>query len=395
MVSLLNLTPQAKKRAIFIALWLTLALLLIVVRSVILPVLLASLLAYVFHPIVGEIGRLHIRGRAIPRWISVITIYLIFAGIVLLFGIFFIPQFYSEMVRLAKDLTIFINSIDDNTINRMGAAIEEFFRTYQLPVEIVAPVLEGEKHPMPTARPNWISIDLIKMSHDLLNDTLIYLKSEAKNIINSARHIFSEIIESLFMILLILMITGFLLVDVDLIKNFAFSLVPTADRPRFALFLQRLDQRLSGVVRGQLTICLVNAILTLIGLILFNVKFAFILATMAGIFSLVPIFGSIVSTIPIVLVALTSSPFTGLCALIWIIGIHILEANFLNPKIMGNSAKIHPVLIILSLLIGEHYYGIIGALLAVPITSIIVTIFLSVLGIARSMDEGVFKPNQK
>lgn len=141
---------------------------------------------------------------------------------------------------------------------------------------------------------------------------------------------------------------------------------------------------MSGVVRGQLTICLVNATLTLIGLLIFDVKFAFILATMAGIFSLVPIFGSIVSTIPIVLVALTSSPLTGLCALLWIIGIHILEANFLNPKIMGDSAKIHPVIILLSLLFGEHYYGIIGALLAVPIMSIILTVFLSVLGRAQS-----------
>ena len=131
---------------------------------------------------------------------------------------------------------------------------------------------------------------------------------------------------------------------------------------------------------------------TLIGLLIFKIKFAFVLATIAGILSIVPIFGSIISTVPIVLVALTISPLSALISLLWIIGIHTLEANFLNPKIMGHSAKIHPVLIILSLIAGERFYGMIGALLAVPIMSIIVTIFSSILGKAKLMDEGIAKP---
>ncbi|MHC4410320.1 MAG: AI-2E family transporter, partial [Planctomycetota bacterium] len=51
--------------------------------------------------------------------------------------------------------------------------------------------------------------------------------------------------------------------------------------------------------------------------------------------------------------------------------IHFIEANFLNPKIMGSASKIHPVVIIFALLAGEHAYGIVGALLAVPTASIV------------------------
>jgi predicted PurR-regulated permease PerM len=202
----------------------------------------------------------------------------------------------------------------------------------------------------------------------------------------------TKFISFMFKTVLLLMITAFLLIDYNRINNFMYSMVPLKDRNRFRLFLDRLDQRLSGVVRGQLTICIINAILTLFGLLILKVKFAFILATLAGIFSLVPIFGSIASTIPIVLVALTTSLFSGLLALIWIIAIHTLEANLLNPKIMGHSAKIHPVLILLALLAGEHYHGIIGALLAVPIMSILITIFSSILSKAHQMDEGLAKP---
>lgn len=385
-------SPHFNQRVLLISLWLVIAIGLFLVRSVILPFVLASLLAYVFHPLVAFLGRIKINSRPIPKIVSVILIYLFFAGLIFLFCAFFIPQFYSEIVRLAKDATLFINSIDQNTINDIGQRIEQFFRTYDLPLEIVAPAAEGSKLSPAPHKQNWISIDLLKVANDLLNDTLIYIKSETRNIISSAQQIFSDVISALFMMLLVFMITGFLLVDVEQIKKFAFSMVPVTDRKSFDIFLDRLDQRLSGVVRGQLTICLVNAILTLIGLLIFNVKFAFILATIAGIFSIVPIFGSIVSTIPIVLVALTISPLTALFTLLWVIGIHMLEANFLNPKIMGNSAKIHPVLIILALLVGEHFYGIIGALLAVPIMSVLITIFSFVLARARSIDEGVANP---
>jgi len=73
---------------------------------------------------------------------------------------------------------------------------------------------------------------------------------------------------------------------------------------------------------------------------------------------------------------LTQSVGTGAFVLIWIIGIHQLEANFLNPKIMGDQAKIHPVLVVLSLLVGEHFFHTVGALLAVPCMSILQSVFL-------------------
>ncbi len=374
-----------------ISLWIAIAAGIFLIRSVLLPFVLASLLAYVIHPLVSRLARIKIKGRPLPRGLSVLIIYLVFALGIVIFCTFFLPQFYREVIRLVKDATILINSIDDHAINEFGKTVEQFFRDYQLPVEIIAPISEPNLSPSLPHRPSWISLDLVRISHELINDIVLYLKSQAKNIVSSAQHLLSEFVSFLFMTLLVLMITGFLLVDTDSIKRFAFTLVPLNDRDKFNTLLVRLDQRLSGVVRGQLTICLINAILTLIGLLIFRIKFAFILATIAGIFSIVPIFGSIISTVPIVLVGLTISPMTALGGLIWIILIHALEANFLNPKILGISAKIHPVLIILALLAGKHFYGIIGALIAVPIISILITIFSSVLGKAEDMDEGVAK----
>jgi predicted PurR-regulated permease PerM len=384
-------SPIFRQRATIIFLCLIITIVLILVRSVILPFILAGLLAYVLEPLVTNLSKIKIRSKPLPRSVSVILIYLCFLGLLSLICIFFLPQFYVEMVRLLKDATVFINSIDEQSINQFGQRIEEFFNTYELPFEIVSSedIDTLKNH---SGRANWVSIDLYQISQTILNDIIFYLKSEGKNIIASARIIFSETISVLFMTLLVFMITGFILVDTKRIKLFIFSMVPVTDRKSFDEFLTRLDTRLSGVVRGQLTICFINAVFTLVGLLIFNVKFAFILATLAGIFSLVPIFGSIISTIPIVLVALTISPLTALFSLLWIIGIHILEANFLNPKIMGHSAKIHPILILLALVIGEKFYGLIGALLAVPIMSIFITAFSTILAKAELHGPGVANP---
>lgn len=388
-----TLTPQFKQKTIFVVLWAIIACTLFLVRSVLLPFLLAALLAYVFQPVIALIDRFTVKGKKLPRIVGVLLIYLFFGGMIFIFCAFFVPRFYNEMLRLAKEASAFVNDIDEQTVTSWGQSLENFFRTYDLPFEIVS-TSQPDALPQSSTRHSWISIDLFKISHELLNNTLMYLKSETKHIFSSAQFLFSKFISGIFLGMLVLMITGFLLVDVKLVKQFLFKLIAPSDCASFDRLLVRLDKRLSGVVRGQLMICVVNAFLTLIGLLIFNVNYAFILATVAGAFSIVPVFGSTISTIPIVIVALTTSPLTALCALLWIIGIHVIEANILNPKIIGDSAEIHPVLIILSLLVGEHYYGIIGALLAAPISSIFITFFLFLLEKARRMDPGVHKPHQ-
>jgi len=176
----------------------------------------------------------------------------------------------------------------------------------------------------------------------------------------------------LYKIVLILMITAFLLIDREAIVRFFHGLPPESEREKYRRLSYYLDRGLAGVIRGQLAICAVNGVLTWIGLVLFGVRYSMLLGLIAGIFSLIPIFGTILSTIPIVLIAWgTGSIQTALLALGWILFIHFVEANFLNPKIMGTASKIHPVVVVFALIAGEHAYGLAGALLAVPTASLL------------------------
>ncbi|HLM74704.1 MAG TPA: AI-2E family transporter, partial [Polyangiaceae bacterium] len=205
---------------------------------------------------------------------------------------------------------------------------------------------------------------------------LSYLRENTVTLLRIGQQIIGAISYGIFTLFMTLMLGGYIMLTQEKIINFFRDLVHPASRDSFDRFLRSLDRGLSGVVRGQLLICLVNGVLSAIGFWLFGLKYWPILAVVAGVMSIIPIFGSILSTIPAVAIGLTQSMGTAVGVLVWIVGIHQLEANFLNPKIIGDSAKIHPVLVVFSLLVGEHFFQIKGALFAVPCLSIAQTIFL-------------------
>ena len=178
------------------------------------------------------------------------------------------------------------------------------------------------------------------------------------------------------------MIAAFILLDLEKIHGFARGLFPADYRADYDVIVAGIDRGLSGVIRGQLLICLVNGVLTYIGLLIFGVKYgAHPRGGRRGAEPDPDLRIDPVSTVPIVLAALVSADAgidvpRAIFITLWIIGIHFLEANFLNPKIIGTAAKIHPVLVIFALVLGEHSYGLVGALLAVPVASIVQVLFL-------------------
>jgi predicted PurR-regulated permease PerM len=196
------------------------------------------------------------------------------------------------------------------------------------------------------------------------------------DIVRVGSGIIGGVIGGIFGFFMTMMVSAYMLLTEEQILGFVRSLVRPDARDGFDALVARLDRGLKGVVRGQLIICIVNGVLSAIGFALADLKYWPTLAIVATVFSLVPIFGSILSSIPAVAIGLTQSPATGLFVLLWILGIHQLEANLLNPKIMGDAARIHPVLVVFSLLAGEHFFGILGALLAVPLMSIAQSLFL-------------------
>jgi predicted PurR-regulated permease PerM len=220
-----------------------------------------------------------------------------------------------------------------------------------------------------------VPLDINTQISILAEEGMNRLKADMVRFLGFGRQLITKVVGSVFTLFLTFMVAAFILVDTERILSFWRSLVPKKYHLRYNDLLKSLDRGLNGVVRGQLMICLINGILTFIGLLMIGVPFAFTLGLVAMVFSLIPIFGTILSSIPIVIMGLTISLGTGLLALAWILLIHFIEGNFLNPNIMGTSAQIHPAIIVFVLVTGEHMAGIAGALLAVPVYSILQTFF--------------------
>ncbi len=113
-----------------------------------------------------------------------------------------------------------------------------------------------------------------------------------------------------------------------------------------------------------------------IGLTLAGLKAPLVFALFCAVTDIIPYFGPYIGGIPAVIVGFTISPITGICVLISIIIVQLLENNFYQPLIMGHTMKLHPVTIMLGLLIFQHFFGIIGMVVATPVIACLKILFI-------------------
>jgi predicted PurR-regulated permease PerM len=389
-------------------------------REVALPFVFAVLVAYILAPLVDRMARLKVAGRPFPRGLAVILLYINIIAILGVFIGYFIPKLSADIARVFREAPELFDKLNQQYLPRVAGWVDDYLGAgvsgkpaapplpkpsperpagtgilveqlpdgrYRLdlqgmnleirpaegggylvvPPQLTEPDAEGEGRWERSIK-QWIS-ERVKST-----------ESQSRRALELGQKFVTGVVTGVARLILVLMVAAFILIDLQRIRGFIRSLVPAAYRTDYDHIARGIDRGLSGVVRGQLLICLINGILTYVGLYIFNVKYSLLLAGIAAVMSLIPIFGSILSSIPIVAIALVSSGqfdlTQGVKVTAWIILIHLIEANFLNPKIMGQAAKIHPVVVVFALIAGEHGYGLVGALFAVPVASIIQTLFV-------------------
>jgi putative heme transporter len=369
--------PQRRQRLLILAgLWLFVAGVLVTFRAVLLPFIIAALIAYLVQPLVRRITRVQVRGRFVPRWVAILLIYALFFLGVYVFFVALLPQLYRELARISRDAVAYANSLTPEKVESIAQRAEEWLLSRGIPVALSERALEGASAVPSTGPAQFnLALDLEQLIRDVAQRISSYASENLKGILDMSRRIVTGVLVGVFTLFFVLMVAAFFSIDAQAIRRYAMSLVPPEYVGDAHVLSERIDRALAGVVRGQATICLVNGMLTGIGMLIFGVKFVFLLSTVATLFSLIPIFGTILSSVPIVLIALSDGVEKGFAILLWIIGIHALEAYVLNPKIMGSAAHVHPVLVAFALIAGEHFYGLVGALLAVPLTAILVACF--------------------
>ena len=401
-------------------------------RAVMLPFAVSALFAYLIAPVINRIAATRVANRTLHRGFAILIVYAIATGGLVLGGFYFVPKLTSEVNRLVKDLPVILHEMEQNWVvpldRKVNVWLSGFFplpiaeeievggggadapngAEAQVPPEptekdvvvrlvedytyIVQRVDDNRFEVIPKRRStsqkreqkkNW---DFNRQISHGFGQFRTHFENNILELLQVSRKYVQSVVGSLFTTFVVLMVSAFILVDPRRIHQFMCSCVPAHRQATFEALIARLDRGLAGGVRGQLLICLLTGSLTGIGIAVIGVPFVFTLTLIATLFSLIPIFGVLISTLPIMLMALTVSLSTAGLAVGWILVVHFFEGNFLNPKIMGDSSHIHPVLIVFALVAGEYVGGILGALLAVPIFSLVQNSFLFLKALAEEVE---------
>jgi predicted PurR-regulated permease PerM len=392
---------RSKRRSLFLAVSAVLAAaVLVAARGVLLPFVLALLIAYVLTPFVAVVER-----RKVPRAAAILVVYSVVLGSAALFVHAVAPRIALEFRSLKRELPALVSEARQKWVPAFAERLRE--------VGVAPPSPQAEETPEPAATSAFVArpqpdgsitidvgtgVSIVQTNHgfvlepahdrreepvepdrivaDVLGKTFAYAQRNSLEVARAVRDLVGSISRAVFVFFITLMLAAYIMLTRERIVGFFRSLVQQPHRQAFDALGARMDNGLSGVVRGQLVICGINGLLSALGFALVGLKYWPVMALVAAVFSLIPIFGSIASAVPAVAVGLTQGLGTATFVLLWILGIHQLEANVLNPKIMGDAAKIHPVLVIFALLVGEHFFQAVGALLAVPTLSIAQSVFL-------------------
>lgn len=145
-------------------------------------------------------------------------------------------------------------------------------------------------------------------------------------------------------------------------------LIPASLRRTTLKMTAAVHQEISTFFRGQFVISLCVAALSALGLMLAGVRSFLALGLIAGIFNMIPYFGPLLGGIPAVLTALTQGIGTALFAAFALLAVQQLDSMIISPRIMGALTGLHPGSVLLAITIGGSFGGVLGMLLAIPLT---------------------------
>jgi len=337
----LDATPYWIKILLLLIGLISLVALVYAVRATLIPLFVSMLIAYLLMPMSDFLEN---RGLGIIPSIS-ITFFVFFA-ILFLIILYLIPVINVELSGFSSGLPRYIG-----TVNEKVAQVQSRLAQY-----------------WPAIREVDFRLNIQRVVLDRLNSIPAYVAN----------------VFSIFpLLILVPLISFFFLKDAKRIKKVFLAMVPNRYFEMVLGLLVEIDRNIGSYIRGQLLRSTVIGALTFLGLSLFGLKYALLLALFAGVMNLVPYAGPLIASIPAIVLAFLnqagpSAPLAELSplplvfdiALVYIV-VQSLDAVWIAPYILGWSVDIHPLGIVLLLLFGNQLFGWWGIILAVPVASIL------------------------
>ncbi len=211
---------------------------------------------------------------------------------------------------------------------------------------------------------------------DSLNNSLASLTNNIPDAAGGVFTTLSSLVGNIFSFFVVLVITFYMVVEEKAMKKIVWSLAP----PKYQMYIMglvnRMQKKIGLWLRGQLILSLIIFTLTFIGLTIMGVRYALVLAFIAGLTEFVPYLGPILASIPAIFLSFTQSPMLAVFVAILYYVVQLTENNIIVPKLMQKVVGLNPIVSIAVLLIGFKIGGIAGAVLSIPVTTAL-SVFLN------------------
>jgi predicted PurR-regulated permease PerM len=313
--------------------------------KVLLIFIVAAVIALILNPAVTFVQR-----PRVPRGVAVLAVYLAF--FLTLAGIGFLLA-----NPIANQVRTFTNNLP-HIVNEANKRIASF---------------QGELNQ------HGIHLELVKQGKTALQSIQDKVAKSAGKLASFGGGLLTEAASAIFDLVLVLVLSVYMLVYGERIGALVRRVMPDGDGTPADDYPTLVQRAVSRYVGGQLMFSLLMGASAGISLYVFGVigifpdgrKYALAFAMFYGVMELVPYIGPILGALPPVLVALFTDPITALWVALLFAGLQQLEGHIVAPQIFGHTLRINPLLVIFALLLGLQLYGIVGALVALPILSIL------------------------
>lgn len=299
---------------------------------VILPIFIGLIIAWLFDPLVKWL-----QGKKVPRIVGCIVVYIAFLSFLTLIIYLIVPSFIGQIKDFIGGIPEILKELKNFVNNFIGNAS------------------------------GVVSYDLSVYKKDIYEYINNIGTSITTNLPKTLINVFTSVISGGATFILGLMIGFYMLFDFDKLNRNILGVMPKNWRGNAQELMVRVNNSLRGYVQGVLIIMFLVFITQSIGLTLAGLKAPLVFALFCAITDVIPYFGPYIGAIPAVIVGFTMSPVVGVFCIVSIVVVQLLENNFYQPLIMGHTMKLHPVTIMIGLLIFQHFFGIIGMIIATPV----------------------------
>jgi predicted PurR-regulated permease PerM len=205
-----------------------------------------------------------------------------------------------------------------------------------------------------------------------LKDLILQAKNTVTGLSGGAFEAVARIFGGVFSFLIIVVISFYLSVQRNGISNFLKLIAPIKQQDYIVDLWTRSQIKIGRWFQGQLLLGLIIGVLVYLGLTILEVPYAILLAILAAIFEIIPVFGPILAAIPAIALGFTISATVGAMTLALYLIIQQFENHLIYPLVVRKVIGVPPILVILALIIGWELAGFLGVLLSVPIAAVLI-----------------------